>query len=98
MSEAQLSLLGNEGGLPPSTAPETNTDADIVIHLVRDTHNTRQLTWLELSANLRPTENGKPWTTKRLFSAVRAAVDAGMITPQDPGFMSVLRYTGGSHD
>jgi hypothetical protein len=96
MSEAQLSLLGSEGGLPPSTAPDN--DADIVTHLVRDTHNTLQLTWLELSANLRPTENGKLWTTKRLFTAVRAAVDAGMITPQDPGFMSVLRYTGGSHD
>ncbi|SIQ11459.1 hypothetical protein [Marinobacterium stanieri] len=93
MSEAQLSLLGNEGGTPPSTAQ--NTDTDIVTQLVRDTHESQQLSWLELSGHLRPTDNGKPWTTKRLFTAVRSAVDAGPIQPHDPGFMSVLKYEGG---
>jgi len=94
---SQLSLLGNEGGLPPSTAPSVGTDAEIVTQLVRDTHDNRQLTWLDLSSHLRPAKNGKPWNTKRLFTAVRDAVDAGLIEPQDPGFMSVLKYKGGLH-
>ena len=92
MSEAQLSLLGDEGGLPPSTAQAIRTDADVITDLVRDTHDNRQLTWLDLSSHLRPAEHGKPWSTKRLFTAVRNAVDAGLIEPQDPGFMSVLKY------